>query len=144
MPDINVRSLDDAKALYRAEKQKVVGSLQAIVASRVLIAVFAASALAFGSHLFYAPARLPSFGGLSVATFGLPPIDFGLAGQAAQDAAGAAQRQGVSAEVQGFLAENAAAIPILNGIGFGAAVVLLLWSLAIQTRIRKAQALAQA
>jgi len=143
MPDINVRSLDDAKALYRDEKKKVVGSVQAIVSSRLLIAVFAAFTLAFGGHLVFAPARLPSLGGLSVASFGLPPsVDFGLAGQAAQDAAAAAERQGAGGQVQGFLAENAGLIPILNGIGFGAALVLLIWALLIQSRIRKQETLA--
>ncbi len=144
MPAINVRSVDDAKALLKTEKVKVATSFQAIIGSPVLVALFAALAIAFGTHLFFAPDRLPQIGGFGAAFFGLPPVDFGLAGEAARDAAAAAQRQGVAQETQGFFAENPQYIAPLNGVIFGASAVLLILALWIQAGIRKRKALAAA
>lgn len=142
MPAINVRSVDDAKAMLRDEKIKIANSWQVLVGSPVVVAVFAALAIAFGAHLIYAPDRLPSIGGFGVAAFGLPPLDFGIVSEGAQEAAAAAGRQGAAGEVQGFFAENPGAVPIVNGVAFGATFVLLIWALAIQTGIRKRKALA--
>jgi hypothetical protein len=133
--------LDDAKARYRQEKTKVTSSLKAIVGSPALIAVFAVCVLAFGTHVAFFRDRLPAMGNFTVASFGLPPLDFGLLGEGARDAVDAAQRQGAGVEAQNFLAANADLIPIINGIGFGASLVLLVWALGIQSEKRRKEAI---
>jgi hypothetical protein len=44
-------------------------------------------------------------------------------------------------EAQNFLAANADLIPIINGIGFGASLVLLVWALGIQSEKRRKEAI---
>lgn len=131
------KSLDEAKQMIGAEKAKITSSISAIAGSRWLLAVLATFALAFGSHLLYAPGRLPPVGGLSLAQSGLPPsVDFGVAGEQARELRAAAERQNVAAEAEARLAEHAERIPLINAIGFGAALVLLLGNMWIMTKRR--------
>ena len=91
------QSLDDAKAIYREEKGKITRSLDALIGSRVLLAVLATFVIAllavlatfviaFGVNLATSPDQLPNVGGLTLARIGLPTsVDFGVVGeQAAQ------------------------------------------------------------
>ena len=71
-------NLAEAKEIFREEKAKVTTSLSAIAGSRWLMAILATLVIAFGTHLAYAPARLPTVGGVSLAAIGLPSnVDFG-------------------------------------------------------------------
>lgn len=130
-------SLDEAKAAYRAEKAKVKGALSTLIGSRWLLAIAATFALAFGTHLAYAPARLPPVGGLSLSTAGLPPLDFGMAGDQAAKARAAAQERVEPNQVQAFIDDNRASVPLWNAIGFGVALVLLGVNLTVMTRRRR-------
>src|SRR5690606_1691329 len=95
------KSLAEAKQIFQEERTKVRSSLSAIAGSRWLTAILAALAIAFGAHLVYAPARLPPLGGFSLAAVGLPPsVDFGFAGEQAQQAAEAARNQDVRGRVE--------------------------------------------
>lgn len=131
------RNLVDAKAIYREEKAKFTGSLNALIGSRMLLAVLAVSAIAFASRLMFAPDRLPSVGGLSLAQVGLPPLDFGVAGEQLAQAREAALREGASGYVQTFLAANGDLIPMFNAIGLGLCLALLAWNLTVMTARRR-------
>lgn len=132
------KNLDEAKAIFRAERTKVTTSISAIAGSRWLMAILATIVLAFGTHLIYAPSRLPPVGGVSVAAVGLPPtIDFGFAGEQAQAAREAAIREGAATRAQEFIAANAERAPLFNAIGFGVALVLLLINMTIMTKRRR-------
>jgi hypothetical protein len=131
-------SLTEAKQMFTHEKTKVSSSLSAIAGSRWLMAILAAFVLAFGLHTIYAPARLPTIGGLSLAQVGLPSnIDFGVVGEQAQQAAAAAQRQDVGGHVNQIIGEHAAYIPYINYAGFGLALLLLLGNMWIMTKRRR-------
>jgi hypothetical protein len=131
------KSLDEAKQIIREERTKVTSSISAIAGSRWLLAILATFALAFGSHLAFAPGRLPPVAGLSLTQIGLPEgIDFGVVGEQAQSARDAAERQGAQERAATFLAENAERIPLFNAAGFGLALVLLLSNLWIMTKRR--------
>jgi len=142
----NVRSVDDAKALVKAEKAKIGTALHRLVTARVPVAIIAAfaitSAIAFGTHLIYARERLPTVG-VSSAMLGLPPLqlDFGIAGEAATEAAAAAQRQGASQIASEFLVANPALVPLINVIGFGLGLALTFWAFSVQNGLRKRQRL---
>jgi hypothetical protein len=130
-------SLAEAKAMLKAEETKVFGSLDAIIGSRWLMAILATTCLAFGLHALYAPTWLPSFGGLSLTTLGLPNgIDFGALGEQAQQAADAAQRQDVSGHVQALAQQHADLFPTINLIGFGVCLALLLVNMTVMTKRR--------
>lgn len=132
------KNLDEAKAIFRAERTKVTTSISAIAGSRWLLAILATIVIAFGTHLIYAPSRLPPVGGVSVAAVGLPPtIDFGFAGEQAQAAREAAIREGAATRAQEFIAANAERAPLFNAIGFGVALVLLLINMTIMTKRRR-------
>jgi hypothetical protein len=132
------KNLAEAKEIFREEKTKVTSSLSAIAGSRWLLAILATFVIAFGTHLAYAPARLPPVGGLSLAASGLPPsVDFGLAGDQAAQAIEAAQRSEAQGRAQQFFAENAERIPLFNAIGFGVALLLLLVNMWIMTKRRR-------
>jgi hypothetical protein len=132
------RPLDEAQAAYQAEKAKVKGALSTLIGSRWLLAVVATFAIAFGCHLAYAPNRLPPVGGLNLTTAGLPPLDFGMVGEGAAKAREAAQREVEPNQVQAFIDENRASVPVWNAIGFGAAMLLLGMNLAVMTKRRRA------
>lgn len=131
------QSIDEAKQIYREEKGKVLRSLDALIGSRVLMAVLATFVLAFAVNLWMSPNQMPNVGGLSLATYGLPPMDFGVLGEQFDTAKQAAYEQGLDGEVRGFLDKNRGLVPILNGILFGASVVLLLWNMSVMTRRRR-------
>jgi hypothetical protein len=131
------KSLAEAKAIFQEEKSKVTGSLSAIAGSRWLMAILATLVIAFGTHLAYAPARLPAVGGVSLAAVGLPPtVDFGFAGDQAKQAAEAAANSEARTRAQEFVAANAERIPIFNAIGFGLTLLLLLGNMWIMTKRR--------
>ena len=131
-------SLDDVKAQVHAEKIKVFASIEAIIGSPYAVAALLAAAIAFGSHLIYAPTRLaPLFDNFSAVTLGLPPIDFGVVGQGARDATEAAGRQGAGEVAAETLAANAWAVPSLNALGLGAALILLAWNFGAMLRRKR-------
>ena len=131
-------NLTEAKAMLQEEKVKLTSSLSAIAGSRWLMAILAAFVLAFGLHAIYAPERLPPVGGLSLAQAGLPPnLEFGKAGELAQEARDAALRQDVSGHVTGLVGQHAAFIPYINDAGFAIALALLLGNMWIMTKRRR-------
>lgn len=131
-------NLNEAREVFHQEKVKVTSSLSAIAGSRWLMAVLAALALAFGLHAVYAPARLPTIGGLSLSQVGLPSgIDFGVVGEEARQAHDAALRQHVGAHVTGLIDQHASYIPYLNDAGFALAFALLLVNMTIMTKRRR-------
>lgn len=130
-------NLAEAKQIFVEEKNKVVSSLSAIAGSRWLLAILATFVIAFGTHLAYAPGRLPMVAGASFTTFGLPPnLDFGEAGNQARQAAQAARANGARERADAFLAANAEKIPIFNAVGFGLTLLLLIGNLWIMTKRR--------
>jgi hypothetical protein len=132
------KNLAEAKEIFREEKTKVTSSLSAIAGSRWLLAILATFVIAFGTHLAYAPTRLPTVGGLSLAASGLPPsVDFGLAGDQAKQAIEAAERSEAQSRAQQFFEANAERMPLFNAIGFGVALVLLFGNLWIMTKRRR-------
>lgn len=132
------RNLSEAKAIFREEKLKVTSSLAAIAGSRWLMAILATLVIAFGTHLAYAPARLPAVGGVSITTLGLPPnVDFGAVGEQARQAAEAAAQSEARTRAAEFIAANSDRIPLFNAIGFGAALLLLVGNMWIMTKRRR-------
>lgn len=130
-------NLAQAKQIFREEKAKVTGSISAIAGSRWLMAILATLVIAFGTHLIYAPARLPAVGGVSLAVVGLPPtVDFGFAGDQAKQAAEAARNSEARTRAQEFVAANQERIPIFNAVMFGLSLLLLLGNLWIMTKRR--------
>ena len=131
------QSLDEAKQVFRQEKNKVTASLSAIAGSRWLLAVLATLVIAFGAHLAYAPARLPTVGGFNLVAIGLPPsVDFGFAGEQAQAAREAAEREDAAGRAAEFTAAHADKIPIANIVGFVLSLLLLAGNLWIMTKRR--------
>jgi hypothetical protein len=131
------QSLAEAKEIFREEKTKVTSSLSAIAGSRWLMAILATLVIAFGTHLAYAPARLPTVGGISLAAIGLPStVDWGFAGDQAKQAAEAAANSEARTRAQEFVAANADKIPIFNAVIFGLALLLLLGNMWIMTKRR--------
>jgi hypothetical protein len=136
------QNLAEAKQIFQEEKTKVTSSIAAIAGSRWLTAILATLALSFGTHVIYAPTRLPTVERVNIAQLGLPTnIDFGVVGEQAKQAAEAAQREGAGVQAQTRFAEEAAAnadfIPMLNKIAFAVALVLLLINMTIMTRRRR-------
>jgi hypothetical protein len=131
-------SLNEAKAMIHQEKVKVTSSISAIAGSRWLMAILATFTLAFGIHAAYAPARLPTIGGLSLAQVGLPSgVDFGVVGEQAKQAQEAAARQNVGGHVAGLIDQHSPLIPYINYAGFALAIVLLLANMTIMTKRRR-------
>lgn len=124
--------------MVRAEAGKVRSSLSAIAGSRWLMAILATLAIAFGTHLAYAPGRLPPVSNVSIAAIGLPTsLDWGVAGEQAQAAREAAERQDAAAKAREALTENSGRIPLINALGFGLALVLLLGNMWVMTKRRR-------
>lgn len=131
-------NLEEAKAIYREEKRKVTHSLDAIIGSRVLMAVLATFVIAFAVNLVTSPDQLPNVGGLSIARLGLPAdVDFGVVGEQAAQARQAALDQGAPGAVQSFLDEHRDWVPIINGAGLGATFVLLMVNMTVMTMRRR-------
>lgn len=132
------QNLAEAKQIFREEKTKLTTSVSAIAGSRWLLAILATLVLAFGTHALYAPTRLPAVAGANVAALGLPPnLDFGVAGEQAQQAAESAQREGAPTRVQEWVAANSERVPLINMIGFGLTLALLLGNMWIMTKRRR-------
>lgn len=136
------QNLEEAKQIIREERAKVSSSLAAIAGSRWLMAILATCVIAFGTHLAFAPTRLPAVQIDSVAALGLPPgLDFGLVGEQAQAAIAAAERNAAEQEIAARLAAEAEAnadfARTINLIGFGAALALLLGNMWIMTARRR-------
>lgn len=133
-----LQSLDDAKQLLRAEGAKVAASLSAIAGSRWLLAIAAALTLTFGTHVVYAPNRLPAMEWLHWQNVGLPPsVDFGLAGEQWDEMVAAAERQDIGARARDALAANAERYPLINTGLFGASLLLLMGNLWLMTKRRR-------
>ena len=131
------KDLAEAKAIFREEKAKVTGSISAVAGSRWLMVILATLVIAFGTHLAFAPARLPAVGGVSLAAVGLPPsVDFGFAGDQAKQAAEAAANSQARTRAEEFVAANAERIPIFNAVAFGLSLLLLLGNMFIMTKRR--------
>lgn len=131
-------SLKEAKEIVHEERVKVSSSISAIAGSRWLMAILATFALGFGTHLAYAPGRLPPVAGLSAVQFGLPTgIDFGFVGEQAKEAAKAAQDQDLRGRAEEVINEHPERIPLINAVGFGVALVLLLINMTIMTKRRR-------
>jgi hypothetical protein len=131
-------NLAEAKQIFPEDKAKITSSLSAIAGSRWLLAILATLVIAFGTHLAYAPARLPAVGGVSLAAVGLPPnVDFGYAGEQAAAARDPAIREDGQTRAQEIIAANADKIPIINAVGFGLALVLLIGNMWIMTKRRR-------
>ena len=132
------QSLDDAKAIYSEEKGKITRSLDALIGSRILMAVLATFVIAFAVNFATSPDQLPNVGGLSLARIGLPSgVDFGVVGEQAAQAKQAAVEQGAQGQIDAFLGEHREIVPLLNGAALGASLVLLLWNMTIMTRRRR-------
>ena len=131
------KDLAEAKQIFAEEKNKVTGSISAIAGSRWLLAILATLVIAFGTHLAFAPTRLPSVGGVSLAAVGLPPtVDFGFAGDQAKQAAEAAAYSEARTRAEEFVAANADKIPIFNAVVFGLTLLLLFGNMWIMTKRR--------
>lgn len=132
------KDLAEAKQIFAEEKNKVTGSISAIAGSRWLLAILATLVIAFGTHLAFAPTRLPAVGGVSLAAVGLPPsVDFGFAGDQAKQAAEAAANSEARTRAEEFVAANADKIPIFNAAMFALALLLLLGNMWIMTKRRR-------
>lgn len=130
-------SLGEAREMVRTEASKLRGSLSAVAGSRWLMAILATLAIAFGTHLVYAPGRLPPVSNVSIAAIGLPTsLDWGVAGEQAKAAHEAAERQDAQAKARATLNENAERIPLVNAIGFGLALLLLFGNMWVMTKRR--------
>lgn len=131
------KSLSDAKEMLRGERNKLVASLSLIAGSRWLLAIAAALALTFGSHLVYAPDRLPAMEWLNWGNIGLPPsVDFGLAGEKWDEMVAAAEQQDVAARAQDALAANQERHVWINALAFAGALGMLALNLWIMTTRR--------
>jgi hypothetical protein len=132
------KSLDDAKQIFREERAKVAAALSLIAGSRWLLAIAAALTLTFGSHLIYAPDRLPALEWLHWQNVGLPPsVDFGLAGEQWDEMRAAAERQDVAARAREALAVAEGRYVWINAIAFAAAFGLLALNLWVMTKRRR-------
>ena len=131
------KSLNEAKEVLRAQRAKVAASISLVAGSRWLLAIAAALALTFGSHLVFAPNRLPAMEWLDWRNIGLPPsVDFGLAGDQWDKMVAAAERQDVAARAQEALAANQDSYVWINAVAFAAALGMLILNLWLMTRRR--------
>lgn len=131
------KSLDDAKQMFREERAKVAASVSLIAGSRWLLAIAAALTLTFGSHIVYAPNRLPAMEWLHWQNVGLPPsVDFGLAGEQWDEMRAAAERHDVAARAEEALAASQDRNVLINALAFLAALGVLALNLWIMTKRR--------
>ena len=129
---------DKAKLYFK----RATDFVAAVIASWPALAISSLCVIAFGAQSYYAPERLPPFGGLSLAQVGLPtPPDLGELNDPLRDATEAAQRQAREAIAEreasgelGFFEANPQAARIANLAGFGIALVMLLITMGLQMR----------
>lgn len=135
------QNLQEAKQIFREEKAKVSSSIAAIAGSRWLMAILATFVIAFGTHLAFAPTRLPPVSISGVGALGLPPVDFGVVGEQASQAWDSFQQSEGASEIGTRFSDEANTnqdfIPTLNAIGFGAALLLLIGNMWIMTKRRR-------
>lgn len=135
------QNLQEAKQIFRKEKAKVTSSIAAIAGSRWLMAILATFVIAFGTHLAFAPTRLPPVSISGAGAFGLPPVDFGVVGEQASQAWDSFQQSEGASQISTRFSDEANAnqdfVPTLNAIGFGAALMLLVVNMWIMTKRRR-------
>lgn len=131
------KDLNEAKAMIREEKNKLLRAFNAVIGSRPLMALLATFVIAFALHAVYAPTRLPTVGAVSLVQVGLPPLDLGVVGEQLPEVKQAAANEDLPGRWREFVAENSANIPLWNWIGFGVAFVLLAINLTIMTIRRR-------
>ena len=132
------KSLSDAKQVFRDETRKLGSSISAVAGSRWLLGILAALVVTFGCHLLFAPNRLPGVEWLQWQNIGLPPsVDFGFAGEQANQAVEAAQRNEVAAHAQAALAEHPERYALINSIVFALSAILLAANMWIMTKRRR-------
>ncbi|MFT3729106.1 MAG: hypothetical protein QM759_14890 [Terricaulis sp.] len=132
------RSLDEAKALLKAEELKLSTSFHQIIGSRWLMAILATFCLGFGVHALYAPTWLPSLSDVSFLSWGLPSgVDFGVLGDQSKEAVAAAQRQGLGVYLQSLASDHPWLFPAMNTWGFVLSLILLIVNMTIMTMRRK-------
>jgi hypothetical protein len=128
------RQIEDAKAELKALPKRVRKAFHTVVNNRGTLALFVMLAIAFGAQAALAPTRLPPLGGWSLAAVGLPPLDLGEAGRIAGDAGQAAARQGGGDRLKEALDARPELKPVINGVGFGASLVIALLLAVYQSR----------
>jgi hypothetical protein len=129
---------DKAKLYFK----RATDFVAAVIASWPALAISTLCLVAFGAQSYFAPERLPPFGGLSLAQVGLPSApDLGELNNPLRDATEAAQRQAREAiaerEAAGelsFFEANPQAARIANLVGFGASAIMLLITMTLQRR----------
>lgn len=132
------KTLAEAKQIIKEERIKVTTSISVLAGSRWLLAILATLVLAFGTHLLYAPTRLPAVAGVGeISRLAMPSVDLGVVGEQAGEALDAAQRQDVSGRVQAFTTATATRAQITNAVGFGLALLLLIVNMTIMTKRRR-------
>jgi hypothetical protein len=128
------QSLEDAKAIVREEKAKLSTAVKAVLGAPALTAVLAALLIAFGVNLLYSPSQLPLLGDWTLASVGLPNLDFGVAGEQAAQIRDAAANQDLTGRTLSWADQNPDKTPLINAIGAGAALVLLLANMWLTAR----------
>lgn len=128
------QSLEDAKAIVREEKAKLSTAVKAVLGAPALTAVLAALLIAFGVNLLYSPSQLPLLGDWTLASVGLPNLDFGVAGEQATQIRDAAANQDLTGRALSWADQNPDKTPLINAIGAGAALVLLLANMWLTAR----------
>lgn len=132
------KTLAEAKQIVREERLKLTSAISVLAGSRWLLAILATLVLAFGSHLLYAPTRLPAVAGVAeISRIAMPGVDFGIVGEQAGEAIDAARRQDVSGQVQAFTTATATRARITNAVGFGLTLILLIVNMVIMTKRRR-------
>lgn len=126
--------IDQAKDEIAAAPKRFARAIEALLGSRVAVAVAAAFTIAFVCQLIYAPARLPPVGGLSLVQLGLPPLDLGMAGGVLKDAGDAALRQDAPGAIADFFQQNAWLIPYANIAGLVIFSALFVWTIVLQMK----------
>lgn len=133
------KNLAEAKQIVKEERIKITTSLSVIAGSRWLLAILATFVLAFGTHLLYAPTRLPAVAGLAtISQVAIPAgLDFGVLGEQAKEAVDAAARQDVAGQAQAFATANPTRVHLTNAVGFALALLLLFVNLSLMTKRRR-------
>ena len=131
------KDLNEAKAMVREEKNKLLHAFNSVIGSRALMALLATFTLAFALHSIYAPERLPTVGAVSLVQVGLPPLDLGVVGEQLPEVQQAAVNEDLPGQFNDFVAEHESQIPLWNWIGLGIAALLLAINLTIMTIRRR-------
>lgn len=128
------QSLEDAKAIVREEKAKVSTALKKVFGAPVVTALLAALLIAFGANLLYSPTQLPLLGDWTLASVGLPNLDFGVVGEQAAQISQAAANQDLSGRAVSWADQHPDKVPLINIAVTIAALLLLLGNMWLTTR----------